>query len=131
MAGIGFIIFGAFVSLFGYVLITCTMVGNKHCTNRALAEIIDIKQLTHLEEIQNFFQITVTYIINGMPFTSTFITHSAELYEINKKVEVFCNPDHPSHIISRNEPVRVSPLFILITILGAGCLLFGILLVLF
>ncbi|MDO5522383.1 MAG: hypothetical protein Q4G58_17960 [bacterium] len=131
MAGIGFIIFGAFVSLFGYVLITCATVGSQNSNIRALAEIIRVKQLSHLEEAENFFEITVRYIMNGVPFTSSFIAHSLDLYPQNKKIEVFCNPENPGHIISKNQHSSILPLFIAITILGTISLLIGILITIF
>lgn len=125
MAGIGFIIFGVFVALFGYVLITCATADRRHCTNRTTAEVTEVKPLNNLDLYKNFFRVIVTYIINTESITSAFIIHSPVKYQPGHHIEILFNPKKPSQIITFNENTAVSPLFIGITVFGIISLCVG------
>lgn len=126
MAGIGFIIFGVFVALFGYVLITCATSDRRRCTNRTTAEVTDVKHLTNLDTYQNYFRVFVTYLINNTEsVTSTFLVHSPVAYQPGHHIEILFNPKKPTQIISSNESTHVSPLFVGITVFGLGFLILG------
>ncbi len=131
MTGIGFIIFGIFVALFGYTLITCTLKERHSSTNRAVAEITEIKPLSTQEPSLELFQVIVKYVINQEQVISTFTTQSPANYEAGKRIEILFNPNKPSQILSLHENSTISPLFIIITSVGILSFFLGILLTLF
>ena len=131
MAGIGLIIFGVSIALFGYVLIACAVSDKQHYPNRSVAEVIEISPLNFSESRNEFFKVMVKYFVNTEPIVSTFIIHSPVTYQIGSPVEILFNPNKPSQIISSNEPSHVSPLFIGLTIFGVILIIIGILLTAF